>query len=251
MLLNSFNLSTGYNFQADSLQLSPLSITGGTNILNNKMGINFGASLDPYALDNNGRRINTFNVNNGGSLFRLTSARANISYQIKSSDFSRKEEDEELDPYSGDAYVATSGGRTDDLFGKANDLNQSAFTDRESEDVDNPIYGTKIPWDLRLQYAVSYSNSSRQNDISNHSLMFSGNVELSPRWRIGVSSGYDIKRAGFTVTQLRFARDLKSFEMSFNWTPFGEFKRWYFKINIKSSLLKDLKWENRSQPPVR
>jgi hypothetical protein len=249
MILNSFNLSTSYNFEADSLKLSPLSLTGGTSILNNKMNINFGANLDPYAIDNNGRRINTFNVNNGGGLFRITSARANIGYSLSSKDFEKDEtEKEEEDPYSGDNYVASSGGRTDDLFGRANNFNESSFGDRDSEDVENPIYGTKIPWKLSLQYAVTYSNSNRQHEISNHSLMFSGDIEPAPRWKIGVSSGYDVKRQGFTVTQLRFERDLKSFRMNFNWTPFGSYERWYFFIGIKSSILSDLKWENRSQP---
>ena len=251
-LLNSLNFSTGYNFEADSLKISPVSVTGGTNILNNKMSINFGASLDPYAIDNNGTRINTFNINNGGSLFRLTSARANVSYSITSADFGDKEgREEEEDPYSGENYVAASGGRTDDLFGKADDLNRGSFDDRDEADVENPAYGTKIPWDLRLQYALGYSNSNRQNEFSNHSLMFSGNISLSPRWKVGVSSGYDIKRKGFTVTQLRFERDLKSFKMNFSWTPFGSFERWNFFIGIKSSILEDLKWENRSQPPRR
>ena len=253
MLLNSFNLSSGYNFEADSLKINPVSVTGGTNILNNKMSINFGASLDPYAIDNTGRRINTLNAKNGGSLFRLTSARANVSYSITSADFNKKEEreEEEDDPYSGSNYVASSGGRTDDLFGQANDLNRSSFDDRDEADVENPRYGTKIPWDLRLQYAIGYSNNNRQNEFSNHSLMFSGNISLSPRWEVGVSSGYDIKRRGFTVTQLRFARDLKSFKMNFSWTPFGTYERWNFFIGIKSSILEDLKWENRSQPPLR
>ncbi|MBT8211317.1 MAG: LPS-assembly protein LptD [Eudoraea sp.] len=253
-LLNSFNLSTGYNFEADSLKLSPLSITGGTNLFKNKMSVNFGANLDPYAIDNNGRRINTFNINSGGGLFRLTSARANLSYSLSSADFSREgreREEEEEDPYSGANYVATSGGRSDDLFGKADRFNESGFAGRESDDIENPVYGTKIPWDLRLQYAMTYSNSNRQNEISNHSLMFSGNVSLSPRWEVGVSSGYDFKNKGFTVTQFRIVRDLKSFDMRFNWTPFGRYERWYFFIGIKSSLLSDLKWENRSQPPIR
>ncbi len=253
-LLNSFNLSTSYNFEADSLQLSPVSLSGGTSILKSKMQIKLGASLDPYAINNNGQRINTFNRENGGSLFRLTNARANISYSIKSSDFGTKEEDKEEeddDPYSGQNYVASSGGRNDDLFGAADNFNDSSFADRDPDDIENPIYRTKIPWDLRLQYAATYSNSNRQNEFSNHSLMFSGNIELAPRWKVGVSSGYDIKRQGFTVTQLRFERDLKSFNLRFNWTPFGDFERWYFFIGIKSSLLKDLKWENRSQPPRR
>lgn len=254
-LLNSFNISTGYNFEADSLKLSPVNITGGTNLLENKMSINFGASLDPYALDNLNRRINTLNISNGGSLFRVTSARANVSYNISSKDFQRDRDDdvdEDLeDPYSGESYVASSGGRTDDLFGRSNSFNRGSFDRRDPDSVENPPYGTKIPWDLRLQYALTYSNSTRQNDITNHSLMFSGNVNLSPKWRVGVSSGYDIKRQGFTITQLRFERDLDSFKLNFNWTPFGNFERWYFFIGIKSSLLSDLKWENRSQPPPR
>ncbi len=44
-LLSNFNISTGYNFESDSLRINPLSINGGTNILDNKMSINFSAAL--------------------------------------------------------------------------------------------------------------------------------------------------------------------------------------------------------------
>src|SRR5690606_35633973 len=88
--------------------------------------------------------------------------------------------------------------------------------DEENQgEPDNPSYGTKLPWDLRLAYTVSYSNSSSQNEFSNNSLMFSGNIQLSPKWKVGASSGYDFKNMGFTLTQLRFDRDLKSFKMNF------------------------------------
>ena len=253
-LLSNFNISTGYNFESDSLRLSPLRINGGTNILNNKMSINFSAGLDPYAIDNNGRRINTFNIDNGGSLFRLTAANVNIGYSIDSESFGKRddgeEDEEEVDEYD---YVAQSGGRDDDLFGRADNYNNRLIDDEYDQDgdddVENPPYATKIPWNFRLAYSASYFNSARQNEFSSHSLMFSGDIELSPRWKVGGSSGYDFKNKGFTLTQLRFSRDLKSFRMDFNWTPFGQFSRWYFFIGIKSSLLSDLKWENRSQPP--
>ncbi|WP_298505799.1 putative LPS assembly protein LptD [uncultured Maribacter sp.] len=249
-ILSNFNISTGYNFESDSLKISPLSVNGGTNILDNKMSINFSAGLDPYAIDNNNRRINTFNIDNGGSLFRLTRANVNVSYSIDSKAFEKNdtdEEEEEPDPFD---YVASSGGRTDDLFGQGDDFNSPRNREddeNKGEDVDNPIFGTKIPWNFRFAYSASYANTARQNEFSSHSLMFSGDIELSPRWKIGGSSGYDFKNQGFTLTQLRFERDLKSFTMRFNWTPFGQYKRWYFFIGIKSSILKDLKWENRSQ----
>lgn len=255
-LLSNLNLSTAYNIEADSLRLSPLSINGGTTLLEKKMNINFSAALDPYAIDNNGSRINVWNKDNGGSLFRLTRANMNIGYSINSDTFGKKKSDDdekegEEDEYD---YVAASGGRTDDLFGKADDFydNQRYQKDEaKNGDVENPYYGTEIPWDFRLAYSATYSNPARQNEFSSHSLMFSGNLQLSPRWKIGGSSGFDFKNQGFTLTQLRFERDLKSFTMRFNWTPFGQYERWYFFIGIKSSVLKDLKWENRSQPPRR
>ena len=35
-----------------------------------------------------------------------------------------------------------------------------------------------------MAYAVNYNNSVGQNEISSHSLMFSGDVELSPKWSL-------------------------------------------------------------------
>ncbi len=253
-ILSNFNIRTGYNLEADSLKLNPLNINGGTNILDNKMSIDFTANLDPYAIDNNNRRINTFNIDNGGSLLRLTSATVNVRYAISSEMFGKKEEEEEEEEEDVDKYdyVAASGGRDDDLFGRADDYDYDSERNQEKDaDVENPTYATKIPWDFRLAYSASYSNSARQNEFSNNSLMVSGNIDLSPRWKVGGSTGYDFKGKGFALTQLRIERDLKSFTMRFNWTPFGQFKRWYFFIGIKSSILKDLKWENRNQPPRR
>ncbi|MDO1499415.1 putative LPS assembly protein LptD [Winogradskyella maritima] len=205
--LNNFNISTGYNFESDSLKLSPLRVNGGTNILNNKMSINFSAGLDPYAIDNNGRRVDKFNIDNGGSLFRLTQANINIGYSIDSETFGKKKEDSEDDEEEPGAYdyVAQSGGRDDDLFGRSDNYNNELPEDRygerdEDEDIENPPYATKIPWNFRLAYSASYLNSARQNEFSSHSLMFSGDIELSPRWKVGGSSGYDFKNKGFTLT---------------------------------------------------
>jgi hypothetical protein len=75
MLLNNLNLSTSYNLDADgitALAWSPVRLR--TQLLHDKMNVNFGATLDPYAIDNSGSRINIYNINNGGSLFRMTSA---------------------------------------------------------------------------------------------------------------------------------------------------------------------------------
>ena len=70
--------------------------------------------------------------------------------------------------------------------------------------------------------------------------MFSGDIELSPRWSVGASSGYDFKNKGFTYTQLRFERDLESWRMNFSWIPFSSRSSWNFFIGIRSSILSDI-----------
>ncbi|WP_298761230.1 putative LPS assembly protein LptD [uncultured Psychroserpens sp.] len=246
-LLNNLNFSTSYNFAGDSLQWSPLRVSGGTTILKDKMNINFGMVLDPYALDNNNRKIDKFNIDNGGSLFRLTSANLNISYSLSSKEFKGEGGDED------DRAIQESlrsGGRADDLFGKPQDFADQRLTDVDRSDKKkepSEFYNYKIPWSLRLAYAVNYTNSARQNRISNNSLMFSGDIELSPRWAVGASSGYDFVNKGFTQTQLRFERDLLSWRMNFTWVPFGQYNSWNFFIGIRSNLLKDLKYDKRRQ----
>jgi len=244
ILLNNLNFSTSYNFAADSLQWSPVRVTGGTQIFDSKMSINFGATMDPYALDNNNRRIGKFNIDNGGSLFRLTSANLTLNYSFSSKNLKKKEGDKD----TGEDNTS-SGGRDDDLFGKSEDFSNRRLSDddKDEDEKETELYNYKIPWSLRLAYAVNYNNTARQNEISSHSLMFSGDFELSPKWSVGASSSYDLKNKGFGLTQLRFERDLLSWRMNFSWVPFGTYGSWNFFIGIKSSLLKDLKYEKHKQ----
>jgi lipopolysaccharide assembly outer membrane protein LptD (OstA) len=250
-ILNNLNFSTAYNIAADSLRWSPVRVSGGTQILNKKMSINFGMTLNPYALDSNNSVINTFNINNGGSLFRLTSANINMSYTLSNDSFSGKDSESDSDKASS-KESGRSGGRTDDLFGKSQDFADQRLSDNDKNKDDkndnNEFYNYKIPWSLRLAYSANYTNTRRDNTISSHSLMFSGDVDLSPRWSVGASSGYDFLNQGFTYTQLRFERDLLSWKMNFSWIPFSDRSSWNFFIGIKSSLLKDLKYDKQKRP---
>ena len=249
ILLNNLNFSSSYNFAGDSLKWSPVRMSGSTQLFKNKMSINFNATLDPYALDNNNRRIDKFNIDNGGSLFRLSSASLNASWTLAS----KKADDKSNKKDKGINENVRSGGRADDLFGISEDFSNPQFSKTNESENETPsdLYNYTIPWNLRIAYAVNYSNSRRQNEISSHSLMFSGDLELSPKWSIGASSGYDLKNAGFTYTQLRFERDLLSWRMNFSWIPFSSRSSWNFFIGIKSSILQDLKYEKRRQPDIQ
>lgn len=250
-LLNNLSISTNYNFLADSLKLSPLRVSGSIPIIESKLAINFNMTLDPYALDNNNNRIDKLNIANGGSLFRLTNASANFGYAFSSKDFTKKTENTDRD----ENETFRNGGRPDAMFGKGIDeINGEFYDEEEPEDGEEDeikLYNYTIPWNLRVNYNVNYGNMARQNMISSHSLNFSGDVELGDRWFVGVSSGIDLTNLGVTPTQLRFRRDLESFNMTFSWTPFGPYTSYNFFIGIKSSALSDLKYEKRKTPDQR
>ena len=247
-ILNNLNFSTSYNIAADSLNLSPIRMTAGTTIFENKLNVNIGATFDPYSINSNGIRINKFNISNGGGLVRMTSANVNLSYSIDSKSFGSDSKNENSENLTG-------GGRSDDLFGQSQDLTRSTFDDNDSDDDKSKKnikeYINKIGWDLRLAHSLTYLNNRGQKDIGSNSLMFSGNLMLSKKWKVGGSSGFDFKNKGFTYTQLRFERDLDSWKMNFSWVPFSVRESWYFFIGIKSGFLSDLKYDKRKEPDKR
>ena len=243
MLLNSLNFSSGYDLVTK--RFSPLNMTGGTQLFDNKLGVNFGATFNPYAIDINGRQLDKFNINNGGSLFRFTNANMTVNYAFSSKNFKKGKNTDNT----------ASGGRADDLFGSAmnTDLSKPMKEDDPNDKDKEKEQGTRLfnasmPWDLTLAYSLSYSNTNRNPMISSNSLMVSGNIDLTPKFRVGMSSGYDFKDKGVTYTQFRFERDLNSFRMSFSFSPFGDRNSWHFFIGIKASMLSDLKWEKNKSP---
>ncbi len=246
MLLNSLNFSGSYNFSADSLKLAPFRMSANTNLLKDKLRLNLGASLDPLAIDNAGHRIDKFNIANGGSLLRLTSANVTLNYSLASTDPIFGSKGEENDSQNKNVQ---NGGRADDLFGQSVDLadrQKSMFNEDDRKKTTSEFFNTEIPWDLTFAWSLTYNNAKRTSEITNNSLMVSGNVTLSPGWIAGFSTGYDFKNKGVTYTQLRFERDLKSWRMDFSWIPNGYYKQWTFFIGIKSSILQDIKYEKRN-----
>lgn len=252
ILLNNLNFSTSYNLAGDSLQWSPLQFSGSIPIIP-RLDFNFSGTLDPYALDNNNRKIDVFNIDNGGNLFRLTNANISINYSFSSKDFDKIT----ARASKLDNETFRNGGRPDDLFGEAANIYDGRIYEDESPEEEEARtnidwYNYKIPWDMRLAYTITYGNDRRQDEISSQSLMVSTNLTLSPRWTVGVSSGYDFKNQGVTMTQFRFQRDLESWQMSFNWTPIGNINTaWYFFIGIKSSILSDIKYDKRREADKR
>ncbi|WP_395067206.1 putative LPS assembly protein LptD [Flavobacterium sp.] len=235
MLLNNLNLNSNYDIENE--RWSNIGISGGTLLFNQKMNVNFGSILSPYALrDTNDNII--------ANPFRMVSANLTMGYTITSA----TKEDKTKKNVQG----AKNGGRSDDLFGSNNEINNPNQNDdlvskEDEEDTFSGFYNADIPWDINLAYSITYSNALNERKISSNSLMVSANTDLTPKWKIGVSTGYDFTNKGVTFTQIRLNRDLMSWNMSFNWSPFGQNAYWGFFIGIKAGVLSDIKWDKQTQ----
>ncbi|NCP21016.1 MAG: hypothetical protein CO023_00605 [Flavobacteriales bacterium CG_4_9_14_0_2_um_filter_35_242] len=242
-ILNNLSFQTSYNIAADSLKWSPVSMNAGTQLFNNKLSLNLNAILDPYAIDDNGRKFNKFNIDNGGGLFRLTSAGVSMNFSVSD------------DLFSKDKSKTTSNKQqNDNFFGK--DLNSRANEEEVPNDGKTTkktaeLYNSVIPWKFSIRYSINYNNNIGQHEITSNSVQISGDVELTPKFTVGINSGYDFKNKGITYTQLRFERDLDSWRLSFNWIPLGNRSTYYFYIGVKASVFSDLKWDKRQVPDKR
>ena len=190
-LLSNLSFNTSYNLAADSLKLSPIRFRGTLPVVEDDLSINFLGSLDMYALNNNNQRIDKLNINNGGSLFRLTRGNVSFNYKLSDKTFSGEEDEDEDEEQDSRSENYRSGGRKDDLFGSAEPLNQRGREKDDAGDGDLQDYNFGIPWNLNLSYTFTYNNSRRQNEISSHAIMFNADVELSPIYAAKICQGLE------------------------------------------------------------
>ncbi|MGB0880064.1 MAG: putative LPS assembly protein LptD [Polaribacter sp.] len=250
MLLNNFNFSSSYNIAADSLRWSPVSFSAGTRLLKDKLAVNLSGSLDPYQVNENGTRINQFNT----GFLRLTNASLTANYSLSSRDFDKEKKE---DTNTNESKNGNGAQNTPDVTG-SNINSKGGFpsgaggsNSNNNETVETKLYKAKIPWTLNLAYSTNYrDNGIDPGEIGVNTLMFSGNIELSPKWKVQFSSGYDIKNGAFSFSRFNITRDLDSWNFNFNWVPFGTNSSYTFFIGVKSSVLKDLKWD-KNKPPDR
>ena len=229
VLLEAFNISSGYDLARDSVNWQPLRLTARTTLFK-KLLINFSAAYTPYVLNENGVLTNELLWHKEGRLFKKQNAQwnLNMSWNLNSKSTHNQQ--------SSDSYAPA-------------EVQYSPFSNPNeilSEHVD-----FSIPWNLTL--GVNYSRlSSYIVSIAGYqtnqsaTLTARGDLNLTEKWKIGFSSGYDFINKDFTYTSIDFYRDLHCWEMRMNWIPFGPRQGWNFSISVKAPMLQDLKYEKRN-----
>jgi hypothetical protein len=245
-LLDQLNLGGSYNFLADSMKLSTISVSASTTIFG-KMAVSGNMTFDPYAIDGQGRRINKFQVMQPGkfTLARLTNASASLSYSLNG-----KGEIKGNDGHGGGTGGSNGGGSNG---GGSN--GSSAY----ARVYENPVTGEyipggwvyyldpSIPWSLsfNLNYSFSrsysYANEQLQIKDSNvETVSVSGQLHLTPRMNLNLNTGFDLSKMKMTTTQLSATYDLHCFNISVSWVPSGKWASWSFRIAANASTLSDV-----------
>ncbi len=232
-LIESFNISGSYNLAADSLKMSKISMSGRTTLWKG-LSIQYSSLWDPYAADSAGKRYNRYEWEVNRRLLRLenTSWRFSFSYSLSDKDFGKNK---------GKAGTETENPPP----------TPPGATENEMEEIiSNPddYIDWNIPWSLSLNYNFTYTNSITYinymkvpEDVIVQTLGFSGQVNITPKWKFSFNSGWDFTQNQLSYTSINLNRDLHCWEMRFSWIPTGARQSWNFSINVKSSILQDLK----------
>ena len=150
-----------------------------------------------------------------------------------------------------DPYMLTPEGTRIDKYGpRLTNMNFNTgislpLNKKEREtDPNEPYSYFDVPWNVSFSYGLSYSKP-RFEGIFTQTLSFSGNINFTENWSLNFSSSYDFEAKEIAYTSASITRDLCCWEMSLSFSPFGVHRFYLFKINVKSSTLKDLKYERR------
>lgn len=226
-LLDNLGVAFSYNMAARNYQWSTINLNARTKLFR-LFDINTIAIFDPYQIDSTGARIERFEWNNG-RIGRLTNANLSVSTSLRSKEKNNQNKTSKLATQDELDYI---------------NKNPNAYVDYS------------IPWSLNVYYNVQYAKVVKQelvgssivyvlNDQYTQSLTFNGDLSITKKWKVSVTSGYDFTRKEMTLTSINVYRDLHCWEMHFNWVPFGFRQSFSIDINVKSSVLRDLKLSRR------
>jgi len=239
-LLENIDLSSSYNFAADSFNLSNIRISARTSFFNRKLSVNMSSTLDPYStrtyttssgIESN-RSINEFAWKNGEGIGTIRNASLNMNASINPS--SAQNQGEVRDELTNE--FMKQGGVMNEFV--ESEINRISTDPSQYIDWD-------IPWNVSFGYVLSYSKPVSGNKNITQTVSMRGDFSLSEKWKINFNTGFDAQTKKLTQTMIGIARDLHCWQMNVNWVPFGAFTSYNIDIRVKSTILQDLKVSRR------
>lgn len=220
-IFENLGFSTNYDLNADSLNWAPISMNGRTRI-GQFFTLQFNGTFDTYGLDSAGRKIDESWKEQSGKLARLTNGSLALNFRLQ-------------------------GGKKKNGKQENKDKESEYGTDAELEHINaNPeqYIDFSVPWSLSVSYNIRYNKPSYEEFIT-QTLNFNGDLTVTDNWKIAFNSGWDFERQDFTYTSVSINRDLHCWQLAINWVPFGPRQSYMVTLNVKASVLQDLKLNRR------
>ena len=260
-LIENLSANMSYNMAADSFKWSDLSV-GLRLKLSKSYTLNLNGQFDTYTYDENGHRVDIPRWKAGKGIGRLRGTSTSFSYTFNNDTFKKlfgggdsssdksgnqsASTDPNADPDGlnpdgeGEGENKESGGR---LLGKKKETGET--------DADGYLI-SKIPWSLSFSYGLSlrygdFNRSKLEYDYAlTHSLSFNGNIQPTKNWRFNFNATYDFDAKKISYMTCNVTRNLHCWQMTASFVPVGPYKSYTFSIAVSSALLKDLKYDKRS-----
>jgi hypothetical protein len=116
---------------------------------------------------------------------------------------------------------------------------KNEYVQEERRDYLDETKKINIPWSASFNINYSLNRSDVNKEIQKIGMSMRANLQLTKNWKIGWNAQADLTTGEVTSQRFDIYRDLHCWEMSFNWQP--ELGYYGFQINVKSSVLKDIK----------
>lgn len=267
-LIDDLGINFSYNMMADSMKWSDIN----TNVrlkLTESYTLSLNAVWDPYLyeLDHNGmpQRVDKLRILNGKGFGKLRSTGTSFSYSINQDTFKKwfgSKDDESVGEGEGDDTSGNNANQLpDDGTMGSNPYETPGRTSPfEGQDEgygefdDDGYLKSVLQWNLSFNYSLRYGYGEFNKDKLEyvgkltHNFGMSGSLQPTKNWNFTFNTDYNFDLKKFTNINCTLTRNLHCWSMSASFIPIGPYKSYNFIIRANSSLLQDLKYEQRNSP---
>jgi hypothetical protein len=225
-LIDQLSFNTRYNLAASKFKWSDVTANFNTTLMKN-FNITARSAFSLYQKDSFLKNVQRFLYEDKKTPLRMRNAGVSVSTRLGPEMFRKKQAESEK--------------------------NKSADKEENQEKKDilsrpDDYFHFNIPWNIALTYVFDYNAeaANKQQRIGSNRINVSGDISITPEWKIGYTTGYDLHDKEFASSQFTVSRNLHCWQIDFNWVPSGFAKQWTFSIRPKSGMLQDLKLNKRA-----
>ena len=213
-LLQMLSIGGSYDFFAKVNRLSLMNVSARTSLFKKIVSLSFTSVFDPYKLNPDGSRSNSFLYDVDFSKHKFVLARfANCNF--------------------------SANGTLTNAQIKGLEKSKQPFSIGLNYNL-NFIKGIDVPATVNSENST-LNNGVNTSNIYTQTLGGNFSIKPTPMWKFDITTGYDFKLKNISYTRFTIYRDLRCWEAHVTWVPFGFSKQYMITFNLKVNSLRDVK----------